>query len=241
MKGILLCGGTGSRLHPLTKVTNKHLLPIGNKQMVLHSVEKLVEAGVTDIMIITGTEHMGDMISLLGSGAEYGCGFTFRVQDQPDGIGGALKLCEAFVGADNCIVILGDNIFRASLKDPLANFVENNKSCQLFLKKVPDPQRYGVAILNGESVVQIEEKPLNPKSDYAITGIYIYNSEVFDILRTLKPSSRGEYEITDVNNAYIKQGTMSYTILDGWWTDAGTHPSYHKANVLMRELMREER
>ena len=235
MKGILLCGGTGSRLHPLTKVTNKHLLPVGDKPMVLHSVDKLVEAGVKDIMIITGTEHMGDMISLLGSGAEYGCGFTFRVQDQPDGIGGALKLCEGFVGDDNCIVILGDNIFQASLKDSVENFVENNKKCQLFLKRVPDPQRYGVATLEGENVVEIEEKPSNPKSDHAITGIYIYDNEVFNILNILEPSARGEYEITDVNNAYIERGSMSYAILEGWWTDAGTHPSYHKANMLARE------
>ena len=203
--------------------------------MVLHSVDKLVEAGIKDIMIITGTEHMGDMISLLGSGVEYGCEFTFRVQDQPNGIGGALKLCEAFVGSDKCIVILGDNIFETSLKNPVDSFLQNNKSCQLFLKRVPDPQRYGVAILEGESVVKIEEKPRVPKSDYAITGVYIYDNKVFNILDTLTPSSRGEYEITDVNNEYISRGEMSYTILEGWWTDAGTHSSYYKANMLVRE------
>ena len=222
MKGILLCGGLGSRLHPLTKVTNKHLLPVGEKPMVLHSVEKLVQAGVRDIMIITGTEHMGDMISLLGSGAEYECEFTFRVQDKPDGIGGALALCENFVGGDNCVVILGDNIFYSSLEQDVKDFNLKQKNCQLFLKEVPDPQRYGVA---------------KPKSNFAITGIYMYDNKVFEILRNLKPSARGEYEITDVNNVYIERESMSFAILDGWWTDAGTHPSYYKANKLVRESL----
>jgi glucose-1-phosphate thymidylyltransferase len=235
MKGILLCGGMGSRLHPLTKVTNKHLLPVGEKPMVLHSVEKLVQADVKDIMIITGTEHMGDMISLLGSGAEYGCEFTFRVQDRPDGIGGALALCENFVGDDNCVVILGDNIFYSSLKKDVEEFTLKEKNCQLFLKEVPDPERYGVADFKGDRVIGIEEKPSSPKSNFAITGIYMYDKRVFEILRNLNPSARGEYEITDVNNAYIEMGNMSFAVLDGWWTDAGTHPSYYKANKLVRE------
>tara|TARA_R110002074_G_scaffold30671_3_gene86595 strand:+ start:6018 stop:6731 length:714 start_codon:yes stop_codon:yes gene_type:complete len=237
MKGILLCGGLGSRLHPLTKVTNKHLLPVGEKPMVLHSVEKLVQAGVRDIMIITGTEHMGDMISLLGSGAEYECEFTFRVQDKPDGIGGALALCENFVGGDNCVVILGDNIFYSSLEQDVKDFNLKQKNCQLFLKEVPDPQRYGVADFEGDRVIGIEEKPSKPKSNFAITGIYMYDNKVFEILRNLKPSARGEYEITDVNNVYIERESMSFAILDGWWTDAGTHPSYYKANKLVRESL----
>ena len=239
MKGIILAGGTGSRLHPLTKVTNKHLLPIGDPPMIIHNVKKLVEASVTDIMIITGTEHMGDMISLLGSGSEYNCNFTFRVQDKPDGIGGALSLCKNFVGSDTCIVILGDNIFEDCLTDHISDFIQDGRACQLLLKKVPDPERYGVAIFDGDKVSQIEEKPDLPKSDYAITGIYMYDNKVFDIISTLVPSARGEYEITDINNAYIENNQMFYKIMNGWWTDAGTLKSYYKANRLVTSGMLE--
>ena len=233
MKGIILAGGTGSRLHPLTKVTNKHLLPIGNQPMIIHNVKKLVEANVTDIMIITGTEHMGDMISLLGCGTEYGCNFTFRVQDEPNGMGGALSLCRDFVGSDTCIVILGDNIFEDSLVEHIRDFAQDARECQLLLKKVTDPERYGVAIFDGDRVTQIEEKPRFPKSEYPITGIYMYNSKVFNIIDTLVPSARGEYEITDINNAYIENNQMFYKIMNGWWTDAGTLKSYYKANRLV--------
>lgn len=233
MKGIILAGGTGSRLHPLTKVTNKHLLPMGNYPMIVHSIKKLVNAKITDIMIITGTEHMGDMISLLGSGAEYDCSFTFRVQDKPDGIGGALALCENFVGTDSCVVILGDNIFEDTLSQYVNDFIQNNRSCQLLLKEVPDPERYGVATFQGNRVTKIEEKPKHPKSNHAITGIYMYDSKVFDIINTLAPSSRGEYEITDINNAYIHAGEMFYKVMKGWWTDAGTLKSYQRANQLV--------
>ena len=195
MKGIILAGGTGSRLYPLTKVTNKHLLPIGNKPMILHGVEKLVRAGVSDIMVVTGVEHMGAMVSLLGSGNNYNCNFTFRVQDKPDGIGGALSLCENFVGNDSCIVLLGDNIFKDELSEIIEKYENNDFGCQLLLKKVKDPQRYGVASFEDNKVTKIEEKPKNPKSNFAITGIYIYDSEVFKIIKKLKPSKRGEYEI----------------------------------------------
>ena len=232
MKGIILAGGTGSRLSPLTKVTNKHLLPVGQKPMILHAVDKLVDAGVINIMIITGTEHMGDMVNLLGSGQEFGCGFTFRVQDQPDGIAGALKLCRDFVGQDSCAVILGDNIFQSELSDKLSDF---NQGCRLFLKKVEDPQRYGVPVFNNGKIVEIEEKPVAPKSDYAVTGIYVYDNKLFDVIDRLKPSSRGELEITDVNNYYISKGLVSYSVLDGWWTDAGTHESYRYANLILME------
>lgn len=232
MKGIILAGGTGSRLSPLTKVTNKHLLPVGKKPMILHAVDKLVDASVTNIMIVTGTEHMGDMVNLLGSGQEFGCGFTFRVQDQPDGIAGALKLCRDFVGDDSCVVILGDNIFQCALGDKLSDF---SSGCRLFLKKVTDPQRYGVPVFNNGSIVQIEEKPENPKSDYAVTGIYVYDNKIFDVIDDLKPSNRGELEITDVNNYYISRGLVSYSVLDGWWTDAGTHESYRYANSIFME------
>ena len=237
MKGIILAGGTGSRLHPLTKVTNKHLLPVGNQPMIIHNIQKLVEAKITDIMIITGTEHMGDMISLLGSGTEYGCSFTFRVQDRPDGIGGALALCENFVGNESCIVILGDNIFEDNLTQHVQDFIDNGRNCQLLLKEVPDPERYGVAIFEEDQVVQIEEKPANPRSNYAITGIYMYDKEVFNIVNSLTPSKRGENEITDINNAYIERSQMYYKIMEGWWTDAGTLPSYYKANQLVSSTL----
>lgn len=232
MKGIILAGGTGSRLSPLTKVTNKHLLPIGSKPMILHTVEKLVNAGVTDIMVITGTEHMGDMITLLGSGRDYMCEFTYRVQDQPDGIAGALRLCENFVGNDNCIVVLGDNIFSFDLNPSL---LEYKKGCRLFIKEVKDPERYGVAVFENNNIIKIEEKPSNPKSKFAITGIYVYDSSVFQVIENLNPSARGEYEITDVNNFYIENNDVTYSVLDGWWTDAGTHQSYRKANLLIEE------
>lgn len=232
MKGIILAGGTGSRLSPLTKVTNKHLLPIGSKPMILHTVEKLVNAGVTDIMVITGTEHMGDMITLLGSGRDYMCEFTYRVQDQPDGIAGALRLCKNFVGNDNCIVVLGDNIFSFDLNPSL---LEYNKGCRLFIKEVKDPERYGVAVFENNNIIKIEEKPSNPKSKFAITGIYVYDSSVFQVIENLNPSARGEYEITDVNNFYIENNDVTYSVLDGWWTDAGTHQSYRKANLLIEE------
>ena len=232
MKGIILAGGTGSRLSPLTKVTNKHLLPVGEKPMILHAVDKLVNANVTNIMIVTGTEHMGDMVNLLGSGQEFGCGFTFRVQDQPDGIAGALKLCRDFVGDDSCVVILGDNIFECDLNAKLFDFTDG---CRLFLKKVKDPQRYGVPVFGNEKIIKIEEKPQNPKSDYAVTGIYVYDNNVFDVIDILKPSDRGELEITDVNNHYISEGLVSHSILEGWWTDAGTHESYRYANLILME------
>ena len=237
MKGIILAGGTGSRLHPLTKVTNKHLLPVGNQPMIIHNIKKLVEVDITEIMIITGTEHMGDMISLLGSGTEYNCSFTFRVQDRPDGIGGALALCENFVGTDSCIVILGDNIFEDSLKQHVQDFLKNKRNCQLLLKEVGDPERYGVATFEGDRVTQIEEKPKNPKSNYAITGIYMYDKEVFNIVKKTTPSARGEYEITDINNAYIHKGQMFYKIMKGWWTDAGTLASYQKANRIVTGVL----
>ena len=240
MKGVILAGGTGSRLHPLTKVTNKHLLPVCDLPMILHSVRKLVDANVTDIMVVTGTEHMGDMVSLLGSGNSYGCSFTYRIQDQPDGIAGALLLCEGFVKDDSCIVILGDNIFQDSLHGIVDKFLSlktergESQTCALALKKVPDPHRFGVAEVKGDSIILIEEKPENPKSDLCITGIYLYDRNVFDIIRTLKKSDRGEYEITDVNNEYIKFNGVTFTQLNGWWSDAGTHESYHKANILAR-------
>ncbi len=230
MKGIVLAGGTGSRLFPLTKVTNKHLLPIGTKPMIYYPIEKLIDAGIEEILIVTGTEHMGDVVGLLGSGHEFNCRFTYKVQDQAGGIAQALGLAENFCGNDPMTVILGDNIFEASLKDGVNSW--NGIGAKIFIKEVHDPQRYGVAEIEGDKIVGIEEKPKNPKSNYCVTGIYMYDAGVFEVIKTLKPSGRGELEITDVNNHYIAQGKMGFAMLDGWWTDAGTPDSYRLANEL---------
>lgn len=233
MKGIVLAGGTGSRLFPLTKVTNKHLLPIGEKPMIFYPIERIREVGIDEILIVTGTEHMGDVVSLLGSGKEFGCRFTYKVQDQAGGIAQALGLAENFVGIDSMLVILGDNIFLNSLQPAVDNY--SGEGAQILVQKVPDPQRFGVAEIRGKKIIGIEEKPPNPKSNFAVTGIYMFDAEVFDMIRRLKPSGRGELEITDVNNHYIQNGKMRFSELKGWWTDAGTHESYYQANKLIRE------
>lgn len=230
MKGIVLAGGTGSRLFPLTKVTNKHLLPVGRKPMIFHPIEKLIEAGVKEILIVTGVDHMGDVVGLLGSGKNFGCQFTYRVQDEAGGIAQALGLARNFVHDDQMVVILGDNIFAHNIKPFVENFHKQGKGAKILLKKVEDPERYGVAELKGDKVVGIEEKPKKPKSQYAVTGIYMYDAAVFDIIRTLKPSGRGELEITDVNNHYITKKQLTFDMLDGWWTDAGTFESLKRAN-----------
>ncbi|HET8865351.1 MAG TPA: sugar phosphate nucleotidyltransferase [Gracilimonas sp.] len=232
MKGIILAGGTGSRLYPLTKVTNKHLLPIGEKPMIYHPIEKLTEAGIEEILIVTGTDHMGDVVTLLGSGKDFGCRFTYKVQDEAGGIAQALGLAENFAGGEPVVVILGDNIFESSLQQAMDNY--DGTGAQILIKEVPDPKRYGVAELEGEKVVSIREKPENPRSNYAVTGIYFYDNTVFDCIKTLKPSGRGELEITDVNNFYISKGAMKSSLMEGWWTDAGTFESYQVANELVR-------
>lgn len=232
MKGIILAGGTGSRLYPLTKVTNKHLLPVGDQPMIYHPINKLTEAGIEEILIVTGTEHMGDVVNLLGSGKDFGCRFTYKVQDEAGGIAQALGLAENFAGGDPVVVILGDNIFESSLNEAVESF--EGQGAQILIKEVPDPGRYGVAELDGDKVISIEEKPEEPKSNYAVTGIYFYDPEVFECIRTLKPSDRGELEITDVNNYYISKGTMKSAEMKGWWTDAGTPESYRLANKLSR-------
>jgi len=234
MKGIVLAGGTGSRLFPLTKVTNKHLLPVGKKPMIYYPIEKLINAGIDEILIVTGTDHMGAVVNLLGSGKDFGCRFTYKVQDEAGGIAQALGLAENFVGSDTMTVILGDNIFEASLDAALENYPGSGG--QILLQKVDDPERFGVAELDGDKIVGIEEKPDQPKSDYAVTGIYMFDSRVFDLIKTLKPSGRGELEITDVNNHYIKKGEMRFSVLEGWWTDAGTPESYKIANQLAYKL-----
>lgn len=232
MKGIILAGGTGSRLFPLTKVTNKHLLPVGQYPMLYHLISKLKKAGIYEIFIVTGKEHAGAIVNLLGSGYEMGLDFTYRIQDQAGGIAQALGLAETFVGSDKCTVILGDNIFEDDITAYVENFKQQKEGAKILIKQVEDPERYGVPELKGDSIVGIEEKPKNPKSNYCVTGIYMYDSTVFDIINTLKPSARGELEITDVNNEYIRRGTLTYNQLKGWWTDAGTFESLRRANEL---------
>ncbi len=233
MKGIVLAGGTGSRLYPLTKVTNKHLLPVGRSPMIYHPVGKLCEAGIDEILIVTGVEHMGEVVNLLGSGKDFGCRFTYKVQDEAGGIAQALALAENFAAGEPVCVILGDNVFAASLSGAVSAFERQRKGARLLLKKVPDPARYGVAQVKGNAIVGIEEKPRKPKSDLAVTGIYLYDGRVYDVIRTLKPSGRGELEITDVNNAYLARGELQWDLLEGWWTDAGTFDSLLRANQLV--------
>jgi len=232
-KGVVLAGGTGSRLMPLTKVTNKHLLPVGHKPMIYYPISKLTSAGIEEILIVTGVENMGDVVSLLGSGREFGCRFTYKVQDEAGGIAEALGLAENFAQGQPMAVILGDNIFQASLKGYVGKFRTQETGARVLLKQVPNPERFGVAEVSDGKVISIEEKPEKPKSDYAVTGIYFYDASVFDIIRTLKPSARGELEITDVNKAYLAKGRLAYDILDGWWTDAGTFTSLNRASELV--------
>ena len=202
--------------------------------MIYFPIERLLEAGITEILIVTGTEHMGAVVNLLGSGKDFGCRFTYKVQDEAGGIAQALGLAENFVGGDTMTVILGDNIFDYALSEAVKSF--SGEGAHIMIKEVPDPSRYGVAELDGKRIVSIEEKPSNPKSDYCVTGIYMFDARVFDFIRTLKPSGRGELEITDVNNHYIENGQMTYSILEGWWTDAGTPESYRVANELVNRL-----
>lgn len=236
MKGIILAGGTGSRLYPLTKITNKHLLPVGNYPMIYHAVAKLKEAGIPDILIVTGKEHMGDVVNLLGSGREFGVSFTYKVQDEAGGIAQALGLAEQFAAGDRMVVILGDNVFADSIVPFVERYKRQERGARILIREVPDPERFGVPVLKDGLIVSIEEKPRQPKSQYAVTGIYMYDGQVFDIIRKLKPSARGELEISDVNNAYIEAGELSYDILEGWWTDAGTHASLARANELARNI-----
>jgi len=235
MKGVVLAGGTGSRLHPLTKVTNKHLLPVGKVPMLFHPIAKLCEAGIDEICVVTGTDHMGDVVSLLGSGEEHGCDFAYRVQDRAGGIAEALGLAESFVKDEKMCVVLGDNIFEDSLERHVHAFWEQEAGARIILKSVDEPERFGVARTDGDRVTEIVEKPDDPPSSRAVTGVYFYDSRVFDIVDGLTPSERGEYEITDVNNDYIERGEMTFGEFDGWWTDAGTFPSYHGANRLVSE------
>ena len=232
MKGVILAGGTGSRLYPLTKVTNKHLLPVYDKPMIYYPMETLINAGIKDIMIVSGKGHAGHFLELLGSGVDHGVHFTYEIQDKAGGIAQALSLAEDFVDGDSVTVILGDNIFQDSIKDDVRSFKNGAK---IFLKEVPDAHRFGVAELKGEKVIGIEEKPKVPKTNFAVTGLYIYDSGVFNAIKTLKPSGRGELEITDVNNYYINQGFMEYGVLEGFWSDAGTFESLLRASMMVKQ------
>jgi glucose-1-phosphate thymidylyltransferase len=235
LRGVILAGGKGTRLGELTKVTNKHLLPVGPYPMVYYPLKKLVGAGIKDVLLVSGTEHMGDFVELLGSGRAHGCTLTYRVQDEAGGIAQALGLAALFCRGVRCAVILGDNIFLDAL-GPILEEANRAPDCAwVTLKQVPDPKRYGVAELVGGRLRSIEEKPAEPKSDYAVAGIYIYPPDVFEIIRDLKPSQRGELEITDVNRHYLLQGRLGYSILRGYWTDAGTLESLAVANQLVNE------
>jgi glucose-1-phosphate thymidylyltransferase len=237
LKGIILAGGTGSRLYPLTKVTNKHLLPVGKYPMIFHAIYKLKQAGILDFLVVTGIEHMGDVVSLLGSGWEMGVRFTFKVQDEAGGIAQALGLAEQFVGDDQMVVVLGDNVFSDNISAYVEDYRSQKNGAKILIQEVDDPQRFGVPELNGSHITSIEEKPLAPKSSYAVTGIYFYDNSVFKIIKALKPSKRGELEISDVNNTYIERNQLTYNILQGWWTDAGTHTSLAKANELAKDII----
>jgi len=236
VKGVVLAGGLGSRLRPLTAVTNKHLLPVYDQPMIYYPVQTLVNAGITDIMIVTGGNSAGDFLKLLGNGKAFGLKhLNYTYQEGEGGIAEALSLVEHFSAGDPVCVVLGDNIIEGNIAAAVRAYRHQGKGAKIILKRVPDPQRFGVPELDGHNVLRIEEKPEFPKSEYAVIGIYMYDGEVYDIIRTLKPSGRGELEITDVNNAYIDRTEMTWEKLEGWWTDAGTFESLLRASNLVAE------
>ena len=237
MKGVVLAGGTGSRLFPLTKITNKHLLPIYDKPMIYYPLQTLVEAGIKDILVVTGGKNSGDFLRLLGNGKEFGLKhLNYTYQEGEGGIADALALAEHFADNNKICVILGDNIIEGSIREAVEDFEKQGKGAKILLKEVPDAERFGVAQIQGNHIAGIEEKPTQPKSNYAVTGIYMYDETVFQKVRTLVPSGRGELEITDVNNAYIREGTLTFAHLKGWWTDAGTFDSLLRAANLVKAI-----
>jgi glucose-1-phosphate thymidylyltransferase len=239
MKGIILAGGLGSRLYPLTKVTNKHLLPVYDKPMIYYPLETLIRAGISDIMVVTGGNSAGDFLRLLGNGKDFGLAhLAYAYQEGEGGIAHALSLAEHFAAGDRIIVMLGDNIIEKDISLEVKTYLAQPRGARIILKEVEDPKRFGVAETRDGRVVRIIEKPEKPPSNLAVIGIYMYDEKVFDFVRTLKPSGRGELEITDVNNMYIERGEMSFGILDGWWTDAGTFESLLRANILVAESRR---
>jgi glucose-1-phosphate thymidylyltransferase len=236
VKGVVLAGGTGSRLDPLTRITNKHLLPIYDRPMIYYPLQTLCNAGIDEIMIVTGGNSAGDFLRLLGNGRDFGLPhIAYTYQEGEGGIADALKLCEHFVGGDRVVVILGDNIIQEDITPYVRKFEAQPSGCRLLLKQVDDPERFGVANFDGDKILGIAEKPKVPKSNFAVTGVYMYDNRVFDYARELKPSARGELEITDVNNAYIAAGDCHYDELKGWWTDAGQFESLYRATQLVAE------
>jgi glucose-1-phosphate thymidylyltransferase len=237
MKGIVLAGGTGSRLFPLTKITNKHLLPIYDRPMIYYPIQTLVDAGIRDILIVTGGRNSGDFLRLLANGKQFGLEhINYTYQEGEGGIADALALAKHFADGQKTCVILGDNIIEGSIRKAADQFTAQAEGAHILLKEVQDAERFGVAEVAGGKIVGIEEKPQHPKSNYAVTGIYMYDPTVFEKIRTLVPSNRGELEITDVNNAYIGEGSMSFSFLDGWWTDAGTFDSLLRAANLVAQM-----
>ncbi len=239
MKGVILAGGKGTRLYPLTKATNKHLLPVGREPMVFHPIRQMVGAGIDDILVVTSVDHMGEMVNCLGSGVDLGCSLTYKVQDGALGIANALSLAEGFAAKGPICVILGDNIFQRSIAPIAASFRGQDKGARVVLKSVHDPERYGVAALDEQHIIEIEEKPKAPKTSFAVVGLYFYDDQVFDIIRGIVPSARGEYEITSVNNEYIARHQLRYDVYDGEWTDAGTFESLQEANRLLHATSNE--
>ncbi|MBU0571914.1 MAG: NTP transferase domain-containing protein [Candidatus Omnitrophica bacterium] len=236
MKGIILAGGLGTRLFPLTKITNKHLLPVYDKPMIYYPLQTLVEAGIEDIMVVTGGNHAGDFLRLLGNGDEFGLkGINYAYQEKEGGIAEALNLAEHFADGDKIIVILGDNLIEKSIKNEVKEFSGQKAGARILIKEVSHPERFGVVEFEGDKIINIAEKPKKPKTNYVVTGIYMYDSQVFEFIHSLEPSGRGELEITDVNNMYLSRGQLSYSKLDGWWTDAGTFESLHRASQLVAE------
>src|SRR5688572_12636918 len=236
MKGVILAGGLGSRLHPLTKITNKHLLPVHDQPMICYPIQALINAGIVDIMIVTGGNSAGDFLRLLGNGKDFGLKhLNYTYQEGEGGIADALSLVEHFADDDPICVILGDNLIEKNIKAAADEYRAQDGGAKIMLKRVHDPERFGVPELDGDKVLNIEEKPQAPKSDLAVIGIYFYDNSVFDVIRTLVPSGRGELEITDVNNHYIRRGEMTWNELDGWWTDAGTFDSLLRASNLVAE------
>jgi glucose-1-phosphate thymidylyltransferase len=240
MKGIVLAGGIGSRLYPLTRVTNKHLLPVYDRPMIFYPLQTLVDAGIRDILIVTGGQNAGDFLRLLQNGKEFGLQqLSFAYQEGEGGIADALRLAEPWAKGDKICVVLGDNIIESDVRDAASAFEQQDKGAMVMLKEVPDPERFGVPVIENGCIIRIEEKPKKPLSSYAVIGIYFYDGTVFDRIRGLKPSGRGEYEITDINNSYIAEGTLRHTLLEGWWTDAGTFESlWHASNMVREKVLR---
>ncbi|MCM8831501.1 MAG: sugar phosphate nucleotidyltransferase [Candidatus Omnitrophica bacterium] len=239
MKGVILAGGLGTRLYPLTRITNKHLLPVFDKPMIYYPLQALVEAGIKDILIVTGGNYAGEFLRLLGNGREFGLKeIHYTYQAKEAGIADALRLAEDFADNERIVVILGDNIFSASIKKYIKKFLKQKEGAKILIKKVKDPERFGVVEIKNNKILSIEEKPKKPKSNYIVTGIYMYDYRVFDFIRKLKKSKRGEYEITDVNNMYLKANLLTYDILDGFWTDCGTFETLLRANILVAKKLK---